>query len=163
MLPIFDSVRLQWIGVVSVARPTLDGLFGVKLPVVDLATSLPWYEKVFGFEVYIEFPDEAGVVQGVGARVEGLTDMTVALRQNPDVAKGIAGFDPVVWAVPGRPDLEEWCEHLDALGIDHSPVIEASIGWILVFHDPDGLEHHIYTRTRHGQDHSDLPGYGNAL
>jgi catechol 2,3-dioxygenase-like lactoylglutathione lyase family enzyme len=142
-------------------RPALDGLFGVKLPVTDLARSLRWYQDVFGFEVYLEFPDDDGVVRGVGAHVAGLGDMAVALRENPEVARGIAGFDPVIWAVPDQSALEEWVAHLDALGIAHSPVIEASIGWLLVFHDPDGLEVHLYTRTRHGIDQRGRRGYGH--
>ena len=30
------------------AAPRLAGIFGVKFPVRDLATSRAWYEKVFG-------------------------------------------------------------------------------------------------------------------
>lgn len=41
--------------------------------------------------------------------------------------------------------IEAWVAHLDALGIDHSPIIEASLGWLLVFDDPDGLQLHLYT------------------
>ncbi len=141
-------------------RPALDGLFGVKLPVTDLTRSLRWYQEVFGLEVYLEFPDDDGVVRGVACRAAGLGDTAIGLRENPAVARGIAGFDPVIWAVPDQAALEEWVTHLDTLGIAHSPVIDASIGWLLVFHDPDGLEIHLYTRTKHGIDQDGRSGYG---
>lgn len=87
----------------------------------------------------------------------------LGLRLNPEKARAIAGFDPVNWAVATREDLHEWIEHLDALGIPHSPEIEAGIGWLLVFADPDGLEIHMYTDEEHGVDHGDRPGYGRRV
>ena len=39
-------------------------------------------------------------------------------------------------------------------------MIEASVGWLLVFDDPDGLQLHLYSWAAHGVDHSDKPGYG---
>jgi catechol 2,3-dioxygenase-like lactoylglutathione lyase family enzyme len=130
--------------------PVLDGLFGIKIPVTDLTRSLEWYSSVFGLRPVLEFPDDDGVLRGVACEAPGLDGTLVALRQNPDVARGIAGFDPVLWGVTDRPAMEEWASHLDALGIRHSPIIEATVGWLVVFTDPDGLEHHLYTRTRHG-------------
>jgi hypothetical protein len=53
--------------------------------------------------------------------------------------------------------------HLDGLGIAHSPLIEASIGWLLVFNDPDGLEIHLYSWAAHGEDFSDRPGHGRPV
>ncbi|MDI2131432.1 VOC family protein [Yinghuangia seranimata] len=144
-------------------RPALDGIHHVKFPVSDLPRSLAWYRDVFGLTVVMEFPDEGGVPRGVAATVPGLGETMFALRENPDAAAGCKGFDPVSFAVRDRADVEAWAAHLDTLGVPHSPVIEASIGWILVFHDPDGLELHVYTWARHGQDHGDLPGYGRAV
>lgn len=42
-------------------------------------------------------------------------------------------------------------------------MIEASIGWLLVLKDPDGLELHLYSWARHGIDHSARPGYGRPV
>jgi hypothetical protein len=56
--------------------------------------------------------------------------------------------------------LAAWAAHLDELGIEHSPLVEATMGRLLVFNDPDGLEIHLYTWARHGIDHSARPGYG---
>jgi catechol 2,3-dioxygenase-like lactoylglutathione lyase family enzyme len=130
--------------------PVLDGLFAIKIPVTDLARSIEWYSSVFGLRPVLEFPDDDGVLRGVACEAPGLDGTMVALRENPGVARAIAGFDPVLWGVTDREGIEEWIAHLDALGIRHSPVIEATVGWLVVFHDLDGVEHHLYTRTRHG-------------
>ncbi|MFD9699359.1 VOC family protein [Lentzea sp. NPDC059081] len=140
----------------------LRGIRGVKIPVSDLSASIDWYAEVFGFEVGWEFADADGVVRGVSGHVGGGA-AGLSLREHPEKAKAIAGFDPVNWAVETRRDLQDWIAHLDALGIPHSPEIEASIGWLLVFSDPDGLEIHVYTDEEHGVDHADLPGYGRRV
>lgn len=62
----------------------------------------------------------------------------------------------------GEADVQAWADRLDSLGVKHSPVIEATIGWILSFHDPDGLELRFYTSIRHGADVSGQAGYGRA-
>ncbi len=49
------------------------------------------------------------------------------------------------------------------LGVPHSPVIDATIGWLLVFHDPDGTELHLYSMERHGLDPSGRPHTGRFV
>jgi catechol 2,3-dioxygenase-like lactoylglutathione lyase family enzyme len=144
-------------------HPTLAGVHHVKFPVTDLARSTEWYARVFGFRVTIEFSEADGVVRGVGGEVPGLGDTLVTLRHNPKAAEGFKGFDPVSFAVDDVADIEAWAGHLDELGIPHSPVIEASVGWLLGFTDPDGLELHLYTWATHGSDHSDKAGYGRPV
>ncbi|WP_433063278.1 VOC family protein [Dactylosporangium sp. CS-033363] len=145
--------------------PTLElaGVHHVKIPVTDLDRSLDWYRRVFGLRPAMEFRDADGVVRGLVCEAPGLGPTSVGLRVNPAAAEGCAGFDPVSFAVRGRADLEAWAAHLDGLGVEHSPVIEASIGWLLVFADPDGLALHLYTWDEHGRDHADRPGYGRAV
>jgi catechol 2,3-dioxygenase-like lactoylglutathione lyase family enzyme len=144
-------------------QPALAGIHHLKIPVTDLSRSVAWYEKVFGFRATIEFPEGDGVVRGIGGVLPGLGAPTIAFRENKQAAQGCQGFDPFGLGVADRSDLEDWAAHLDTLGIDHSPVIEATIGWLLVFNDPDGLEIHLYTWARHGKDNSHLPGYGRPV
>lgn len=144
------------------SRPTLAGIHHVKIPVTDLARSIDWYARVFGFRVSMEFPDADGVVRGVSGELPGLGDTLVAFRVNPKAAEGCEGFDPVSFAVEDHADIQAWADHLDQMGIRHSPVIEASVGWLLVLHDPDGLELHLYSWSAHGVDHSARPGYGRS-
>lgn len=142
--------------------PTLAGIHHVKFPVTDLGRSLDWYERVFGLSVQMEFrDDDDGPVMGVV--FEPISGVCICLRQNPGAAVGIAGFDPVSLAVADRDDLDAWAAHLDGLGVERSPVIDATIGWMIVFHDPDGTEHHLYTVATHGIDHGGRAGYGQVV
>lgn len=145
------------------SRPDLAGIHHVKIPVTDLTRSIDWYAQVFDFRATWEFPEADGVVRGVGGVLPGLGDTMVAIRVNPKAAEGCRNFDPVSFAVQDHADIEAWATHLDRLGVPHSPVIEASIGWLLVFNDPDGLELHLYSWAAHGVDHSAKPGYGRPI
>ena len=143
--------------------PELAGIHHVKMPVTDLDRSRDWYGRVLGFKVTYEFQDADGVVRGVAGEVPGLGDSMLCLRVNSQAAQGCQGFDPVSFAVRDKADVEAWAAHLDTLGIPHSPVIEASIGWLLVFNDPDGLDLHLYSWAAHGVDHGDVAGYGRSV
>lgn len=139
--------------------PKLTGIHHVKFPVTDLARSRRWYEQVFGLQPpQLEFRDEEdGPVMGV-AYMQGPTP--IALRHDPAVAQGIHGFDPVSFAIAGQTEAEQWVEHLEALGIRNSGVVEATLGWIVVFHDPDGTEIHLYSDQPHGHEIVGRPGFG---
>jgi catechol 2,3-dioxygenase-like lactoylglutathione lyase family enzyme len=141
--------------------PQLAGVFGVKFPVRDLAAARGWYEAVFGLRPLFEFPDDDGVGRGVAYTVPGLGDTGVALRERPDIA-GLSGFDPVIFSVTDRAAVDAWAAHLDGLGVPHR-VVEATIGWMLLFHDPDGLEIHLYSRDRADLDNAGKPGYGRPV
>lgn len=144
-------------------RPSLAGVHHVKLPVTDLPRSVSWYERVFGFRTMFEFQDDDGVVRGVAGELPGFGDTLVAFRENPAAARGCQDFDPVGFAVRDRADIEAWAEYLDTLGIAHSPVIDASIGWLLVCHDPDRIELHLYSWESHGMDQTGRTGYGRRV
>ena len=141
--------------------PALAGIFGVKFPVGDLAAARAWYGQVFGLVVTHEFPDDDGVVRGVAGTAPGLGDTGLALRERPDIA-GLSGFDPVVFAVTDRAAVDAWAAHLAALGVAHE-VVEATIGWMVQFHDPDGLEIHLYSRDRGDLDNSGRAGHGRPV
>jgi catechol 2,3-dioxygenase-like lactoylglutathione lyase family enzyme len=141
--------------------PRLAGIFGVKFPVCDLAASRAWYEQVFGLELIYEFPDDDGVVRGVAYTAPGLGDTGVALRERRDIA-GLSGFDPVIFAVDDKAAVHAWAAHLDALGVQNE-VVEATIGWMVLFHDPDGLEIHLYSRDRADLDNSGRRSFGRPV
>jgi len=42
-------------------------------------------------------------------------------------------------------------------------VIDATVGWLLVFHDPDGTEIHLYSMERHGLDPTGRPRTGRRV
>lgn len=127
------------------------GIHHIKIPVSDLETSREWYERVFELTPFMEFPDEAdGVVRGVAYHSTG--ELPLSLRENRSAARGIAGFDPFAIMLRGRADIDHWASRLDDLGVTHSPVIEAPIGYIMTFEDPDGLQLRFYTLNAQGAD-----------
>ena len=140
--------------------PTLTGVRAVKLPVKDLPSSVQWYREVFDYQPSIEFPDANGVVVGVGGELPGSTT-GISLRANPE-ARSQVGLEVMI-SVADRDALETWVAHLDGLGVGHSPIVDASLGWLVAFNDPDGHEFHLYTETRHGIDQSSRPGYGRLV
>jgi catechol 2,3-dioxygenase-like lactoylglutathione lyase family enzyme len=145
------------------SKPEITGVHHIKFPVSDLAASRAWYERVFGFRVTLEFEDEDGVVRGVAGDLPGLGNIGLALRENPESAKGFSGFDPISFGIADREAAEGWAAWLDELGVEHSPVIEASLGWIVSLRDPDGIEIRLYSFAMHGNDHSGQPGYGQPV
>jgi catechol 2,3-dioxygenase-like lactoylglutathione lyase family enzyme len=127
------------------------GLHHIKIPVTDLPTSRFWYERVFDLEPLTEFrDDEDGVVRGVSYRAKG--DLTLSLRENAPAARGFAGFDPFAIMLRGRSDIEHWAERLDELGVSHSAIVDAPIGYIMSCEAPDGLELRFYTLNEQGAD-----------
>lgn len=131
------------------AGPPLAGLHHVKFPVTDLARSRIWYERVFGLVAELEFHEADGSLHGVAYRLPGC-EVKVALRQDPEVARALCGFQPVSFAVTDRGALDTWVDWLDGIEVQHSPILEASVGWMLIVHDPDGIELHLYSWQQHG-------------
>lgn len=139
----------------------LAGIHHVKLPVTDLARSQEWYERVLGFVAEYEFPDDRGVVRGVAGQLPGLGESGFALRENPAVARGISGFDPVCFAIADQTAAQAWAARFDELGIEHSPIIETPVGWIVSVNDPDGTELRFYSWAR--PENPPAPGPGDPM
>jgi catechol 2,3-dioxygenase-like lactoylglutathione lyase family enzyme len=128
------------------------GVFGVKLPVSDLARSRHWYEQVFGFTVALEFPDHEGVVRGVAGSLPGLGDTRISLRENRPVAAALAGYDILHLSVASRDELEDWAAKLDRLTVEHSPIRDATSHWLMSVVEPDRLEVRLHSRESHSLD-----------
>jgi catechol 2,3-dioxygenase-like lactoylglutathione lyase family enzyme len=119
------------------------GVHHVKIPVHDPAVSRDFYCRVLGFEEEISFHEER-VLMGVALR-DPRSGLRYAVRREPDRADALRGFDPVALAVTTRTELEAWVEHLDEHGVDHGPITNGHIGWVVGFDDPDGIEVRLYT------------------
>lgn len=137
------------------------GLRGVKLPVVDLEATRSWYSLIFGWETIMEFPDSSGVVQGAAGRVPGPNPVGLSFRANPGAVPQ-EGLE-LAFDIETRADLEAWLDHLDRHNVQHSPIIDATVAWLVVFKDPDGHEIHLMTREKHGIDQTGRPGYGRTV
>jgi catechol 2,3-dioxygenase-like lactoylglutathione lyase family enzyme len=120
----------------------ITGIHHLKIPVSDLARSRAWYEWVLDFDVQREFPDGDGVVRGVAGAIGGVA---VALRENPEVAKGVSGFDPICFAIPDKSAAIAWAARFEELGADFTGPGEGTIGWVVQVRDPDGIEIRLYS------------------
>ncbi len=123
-------------------EPVISGVRHVKFWVSDLARSRDWYCAVFDLEQTVEFEDGDGRIRGVGFRVRG-AGFSLMLREDQRLASALDDVDPVALAVPMEA-LGAWSEHLDALGIWHTPVIEGSGGQVIGIRDPDGIQIRLY-------------------
>lgn len=50
------------------------------------------------------------------------------------------GLDHVAFNVKDRATLEEWAQHLDALGVPHSEIKDEQGGPLMTFRDPDNIQ-----------------------
>ena len=125
----------------------MTGLHHVKIPVADLVSTRDWYESLLGLQVEIEFKDDDGTVRGVA--YQPLGDLRMAFREDPERAAALNGWDPLALAVATRADLDTVAAELDARGIEHGPVITATLGWLLSATGPGGLQLRFYTDERH--------------
>jgi catechol-2,3-dioxygenase len=134
---------------------------GIKLPVRDIEVTTQWWARVFGWIRMFEFPDENGAIVGVGGRLPTATPAGLSFRVNPE-ARSQAGLEMAL-VVETKGGLERWVEHLDRQGVRHSPVIDATISWLVVLNDPDGHEIHLFTREEHGIDQTGRKVYGRRV
>lgn len=125
--------------------PELGGIHHVKFAVSDIQRSVAWYERVFGFKVTMEFKDDEGIVRGSVGQLAGLDNTLLAFRENKELSDSLKGFDPVSFAVKGKAEVESWVAHLNEQGVENSGLRIAAIGYIVFFHDPDGIKLHVYS------------------
>jgi catechol 2,3-dioxygenase-like lactoylglutathione lyase family enzyme len=124
----------------------LPNLHHVALTVNDLDTSIPWYERVFGIRFQTDAPHEGGLGKLLA---DPDWRLIVVLHrhdahQSEPFAETRTGLDHVGLRVPTRADLEAWQVHLQALGVNHSPIADMPYGHILVFRDPDNIQLELF-------------------
>jgi glyoxylase I family protein len=132
----------------KLTRPiTTTSIAHVRLTVADIARSRQFYERVFGWRVAVEMPDDAddatreqlgflfgGVIYHIGDSLVGLRP--VATDSFDDDR---AGLDHLAFRIAGKDELDNTARHLDELGIAHEPVKDIGVAYILEFRDPDNI------------------------
>ncbi|MFI9382124.1 VOC family protein [Kutzneria sp. NPDC052558] len=128
------------------AFPTLDGVHHLKFPVSDLAASVEWFGTALGArrQEGLDHYDLDGRLFGVILAVPGL-DVPVELRLSPEMARAMAGYDPVTFSVADDAALARWIAHLDSVGIEHSPPLRGFAGQLITLSTPDGVVIRLYT------------------
>lgn len=128
------------------AAPALAGYHHVGLTVRDVGVSEEWYAQTLGLvRAFVEKHDNdtgyAVVMTRPGTSFFlGLDHHQEADRQQFDPRR--TGLDHLALAVSSADEVSAWAQHLDALGIEHNPVLEASEPMplsMLLFRDPDGI------------------------
>jgi glyoxylase I family protein len=120
--------------------PTFPALTHVAVTVSDLSVSVPWYTRLFGAQPVLD--EDTGpfrhVVYAVGGTLFGLhhfpttIDPTAFQPHRP-------GLDHIAFGCSNRDELVTWQQHLAALGVEHSDIIDAPYGSGLSFKDPDNI------------------------
>jgi glyoxylase I family protein len=119
----------------------------VRLTVSDIERSRQFYERVFGWRVLLEIPDNAdkatrdrlgflfgGVIYDLGGTLIGLRPVATD-RFNEDRA----GLDHIAFRVGSKAELDAAASHLDEVGVQHEPVKDIGPSYILEFRDPDNI------------------------
>ncbi len=127
-------------------KPAMTGYHHLGLTVRDVELSEDWYGTVFGFErVFVE-PHPAGTGYAVVMTIPG-TSIFMGLDKH-DAHEGErfeehrTGLDHLSFGVASRDHMDQWAEHLDALGIEHSKVNDVTEPFpaaTLCLRDPDNI------------------------
>lgn len=121
--------------------PVPEGFHHLTLTVTDLGRSVTWYQAVLNIE---KAADRAGdgwtraLLRAPNGFMIGLTEHTSS-RAGASFDPTAVGLDHLSISCTGRDAVEAWAAHLDQLGVEHSGVIDAAVGSLLVVKDPDGI------------------------
>ena len=107
-----------------------------------------FYESVFGWPITLEVPEDAddatreqlwflfgGVIYRAG-------DSGIALRPGASddrFDEDRTGLDHLAFRCRRQGRIEGCCKHLDGLGIEHEPIKDIGMMYILEFRDPDNI------------------------
>lgn len=128
------------------AAPELSGFQHLGLTVRDIATSETWYAKALGLVRAFAEPHATGDGYAVVMTRPG-TGLFLGLEHHPDADQELfnprrTGLDHLAVQLPSREAIDEWVSHLEAVGVEHEPVVEKTepvhLALVLV-RDPDGI------------------------
>lgn len=132
------------IGAMAIA---VESVAHIRLTVGEIGRSRAFYDKVFGWPVALEVPDDATdetrerlsfLHGGVIYRVpQGLIGLRPAGSDRFDEDR--VGLDHLAFSVGSLGELEAAAAHLDACGVTHEDIKDIGFSYILEFRDPDNI------------------------
>jgi catechol 2,3-dioxygenase-like lactoylglutathione lyase family enzyme len=117
------------------------GISHIDLTVTDFEKAAAWWHEVLGFELLIRTNDETVDVWSM-RHPSGIVVDVMTHHETPSEAfdERRVGLDHLSLQVADREELERWVEQLDAYGVPHSGIIDATWGPTVVFRDPDNIQ-----------------------
>ncbi len=136
-------------------RPTITGIHHFSPTVRNVEASAEWYQKVFGLErVPVTFPHYEREETGYAVLlVDPNSGLAIGLHENrgnegEQFDECRTGLDHIGFNVSDRAEMEQWAEHLSALGVEHSGIRDLNEPMAfstLVFRDPDNIQLELFT------------------
>ena len=122
--------------------PTITGAHHIALTVADVSRSSTWYAELFGLQPVAQGKDDevsfvvlahppSGWLLGVRQYFKHPKDAFNEFR---------TGLDHLAFGVATRAELEAWVTELASRGIAFSPIADTSVGSVITFRDPDGIQ-----------------------
>jgi catechol 2,3-dioxygenase-like lactoylglutathione lyase family enzyme len=124
----------------------ISGYHHVSLPVTNVLDSSDWYERVFGFARVVIEEQENSVTAAILRHPAGIflclhnAPGRLPRWDGPALAAAVLSF-----RVPGYADLAAWEQRLTELGVEHSTLHDAHLGWAVDLLDPDGTCIQLHT------------------
>jgi catechol 2,3-dioxygenase-like lactoylglutathione lyase family enzyme len=115
----------------------LAGVHHVAVPVTDILRSRDWYASVLEFIPVLDEESEDAITEVTLEHASG--NLTLCLYAAPRAAQALAGFTPFGLAVPSAVELERWKNKIASLGVPHTPIRPAHLGWVFDLTDPDEI------------------------
>jgi glyoxylase I family protein len=121
--------------------PELLGFSHIDLTVSDGEKSAAWWQDVLGFVLVTRSDGESFEVWNL-AHPSGVIVSVMTHRGTPREAfdERRVGLDHFSFQVADREELERWITHLDAHGVTHSGIMDATWGPTVVFRDPNNIQ-----------------------
>jgi glyoxylase I family protein len=119
----------------------------LALSVRDRKSSAKWYREVLGFSYVREF--DTGIPRILQMHVD--SGFFISLYDHPD--RSMDHFDPrrtgldhLALAMAGDDELAAWIDHLDSMGVGHSPVRDLGHARFVSLEDPDGIQIELWVQ-----------------
>lgn len=133
--------------------PAITGRVEINLTVRDPEQSAAWYRRVLGMEERYDHTSDDGRLRYVSL-VEPASGFILCLvghaaNDGEPFSELRTGLDHLELLVARHDELQQWADHLDALGIEHSGVkdLDYTPNAMITFRDRDNIQLELFWRA----------------